>query len=200
MAGQKKERTCLKIKITNTIACIKKNAGNLFKEMDMNNADNMTTVKRIAITSQENKKTDLIEWSYFRREALAKHKLIATGTTADILEGTINVPVQKILSGTLGGYRQLAELIEQDKIDAIIFFSDTIHDALNNTDVKHLLETAISKNILLCCNRTTADYVLESLLMNQAYTIEGPGYSPKNQKEVIQKKDDEEIAEIKLAV
>jgi methylglyoxal synthase len=51
-----------------------------------------------------------------QREALAKHKLIATGTTADILEGTINVPVRKILSGNLGGYRQLAELIEADKL------------------------------------------------------------------------------------
>ena len=158
----------------------------------------MTTVKRIGITSQENKKTDLIEWSYFRRAALAKHELIATGTTADIVEGTVNVPVQKILSGALGGYMQLANLIEEGKLDAIIFFSDTIHDALNNADVKHLLELAISKNVLVCCNKTTADYVLESALMNQAYKAGGQAYSPNNQQEQLQSNNEDDV--MKLAV
>lgn len=159
----------------------------------------MTIVKRIAITSQESTKTDLIEWSYFQREKLAKHELIATGTTADILEGTVNVPVQKILSGVHGGYRQLTKLIEEDKLDAIIFFTDTnaMHEALNNADVRKLLEIAISKNVLVCCNKTTADYVLESTLMNQTYTKRSPGYSPKKQKETILDDSDKVV---KLAV
>lgn len=153
--------------------------------MSMNKTDDMTIVKRIAITSQESKKTDLIEWSYFQKEKLAKHELIATGTTADIVEGTVNAPVQKLLSGKHGGYRQLSELINEDKLDAIIFFTDTdaMHEALDNTDLRMLLEAAISKNVLLCCNRTTADYVLESTLMNQSYTKRSPGYSPNNQTE-----------------
>lgn len=166
----------------------------------MNNINNMRIVKRIAITSQESKKTDLIEWAYFQREILAKHELIATGTTADLVEGTVNVPVQKLLSGIHGGYRQLSELIEDDKLDAIIFFTDTdtMHEALNNSDVRHLLEMAITKNVLVCCNRTTADYVLESTLMDQAYIKRGPGYSPTNQRELMQGNNDDKV--IKLAV
>lgn len=158
---------------------------------------NMTTVKRIAITAQEHKKTELIEWSYFKREALAKHQLIATGTTADIVEGTVNVPVRKLLSGALGGYKELASMIEEGKIDALIFFSDAMNDSFNNSDIKKLLELAISSNIIVCCNRTTADYVMDSILMDVSYTPEGPGYAPSSKKDSLNNIDKEEI---KLAV
>lgn len=163
----------------------------------MNTTEHMTTVKRIAITSQEKKKTDLIEWSYFKKDVLSKHELVATGTTADILEGTVNTPVQKIPSGIEGGYRQLAEMIEAGKLDAIIFFTESAKEAMKNADVKHLVELAISKNIIVCCNRTTADYVLESLLMNRSYTIEGPGYSPENLGALSAEKTDDTV---KIAV
>ncbi|QEC67275.1 methylglyoxal synthase [Panacibacter ginsenosidivorans] len=158
---------------------------------------NMTTVKRIAITAQEHKKTELIEWSYFKREALAKHQLIATGTTADIIEGTVDVPVQKILSGAVGGYTQLATMIEEGKIDALIFFSDAMKDSFNNSDIRKLLELAISHNIIVCCNRTTADYVMDSILMNESYTPEGPAYIPASKKGALTAVAEDEI---KLAV
>ncbi|CAN5702500.1 hypothetical protein BH10BAC2_BH10BAC2_15320 [soil metagenome] len=157
------------------------------------NKENMITVKRIGITSQESKKTDLIEWSYFKKEVLANHQLVATGTTADIVEGTVNIPVQKILSGAVGGYTQLTTMIEEGKLDAIIFFSDNMTDYFTNSDVRYLLETAISKNIIVCFNRTTADYVLDSMLMNQSYTIEGPGYSPETNKETLLQSDDDNV-------
>jgi len=156
---------------------------------------NMTTVKRIAITAQENKKTELIEWTYFKKEALAKHSLVATGTTADVVEGTVNMPVQKLLSGAVGGYKQLAEMIKAGDIDALIFFSDATTDFFCNSEVKYLLEAAISSNIIVCANRTTADYVLDSVLMNQVYTPHGPSYTPASKN-----KADLTETEIKLAV
>lgn len=138
----------------------------------------MTTVKRIAISAQEHKKTELIEWSYFKRLALQQHQLIATGTTADILEGTVDVPVQKLQSGAMGGYKQLATMVAEGKVDALIFFSDVIHDAVNNSDIRNLLELAISKNIIVSCNRTTADHIMDSGLINEIYVPAGPSYEP----------------------
>ncbi|MEP6845670.1 MAG: methylglyoxal synthase [Panacibacter sp.] len=153
----------------------------------------MTTVKRIAVTAQEHKKTELIEWSYFKRAVLAKHQLIATGTTADIIEGTVNKPVHKILSGNTGGYRQLADMIEEGQLDALIFFSDTMKDSFNNTDIKKLLELAINNNIIVCCNRTTADYVMDSILMNESYTPERAVYAPAPKNEASFTKAEEKI-------
>jgi methylglyoxal synthase len=156
---------------------------------------NMTTVKRIAITAQESKKTELIEWTYFKKEALAKHNLVATGTTANVVEGTVNMPVQKLLSGATGGYKQLADMIEAGDIDALIFFSDATTNFFCNSEVKHLLEAAISSNIIVCCNRTTADYVLDSALIGETYTPHGPSYTPASKTGVKLAE-----AEIKLAV
>lgn len=153
----------------------------------------MTTVKRIAISAQEHKKTELIEWSYFKRQALQQHQLIATGTTADILEGTVDVPVQKIQSGALGGYKQLATMIEEGKIDALIFFSDVIHDAVNNSDIRHLLELAISRNIIVSCNRTTADHIMDSALINETYVPAGPSYVPATRQPVVEQELDNEV-------
>lgn len=155
------------------------------------NTENMITVKRIGITSQESKKTDLIEWSYFKKEVLANHQLVATGTTADIVEGTVNIPVEKILSGAVGGYKQLTTMIEEGKLDGLIFFSDNMADYFANSDVRSLLETAIRKNIIVCFNRTTADYVFDSMLMTRSYIIEGPGYSPETTKETLLQTSDD---------
>ena len=37
--------------------------------------------KKIALIAHDNKKKDLIEWATYNKKALAKHKLVATGTT-----------------------------------------------------------------------------------------------------------------------
>ena len=109
----------------------------------------------------------------------------------------MDVPVQKILSGAVGGYTQLASMIEEGKIDALIFFSDAMKDSFNNSDIKKLLELAISNNIIVCCNRTTADYVMDSILMNESYTPEGPAYAPASKNDALTTDDEDEI---KLAV
>ena len=37
--------------------------------------------KKIALIAHDNKKKDLIEWAVYNKAALAKHILVATGTT-----------------------------------------------------------------------------------------------------------------------
>lgn len=41
--------------------------------------------KRIALVAHDNKKKDLIEWAANNSVELAKHELIATGTTGKLL-------------------------------------------------------------------------------------------------------------------
>ncbi|WP_315819159.1 hypothetical protein [Paraflavitalea speifideaquila] len=58
--------------------------------------------KRIALVAHDNKKKDLIDWAEFNKVVLAKHELIATGTTGKLLEEKLDRPVKKLLSGPLG--------------------------------------------------------------------------------------------------
>jgi len=71
--------------------------------------------KRIALVAHDNKKADLIDWAEFNKLVLAKHDLIATGTTGKMLEEKLDRPVKKMLSGPLGGDQQIGAMIAEGK-------------------------------------------------------------------------------------
>ena len=47
----------------------------------------------------------------------------------------------------------------------------------HDSDVKALLRVAVAWNILIACNRSTADFILTSVLMNDEYILDVPDYS-----------------------
>ena len=134
-------------------------------------------VKRIALVAHDNKKSDLVEWAIYNKMVLRKHELVATGTTGKLIEEHLNHPVQKLFSGPLGGDQQLGAMISEGKIDIIIFFWDPMEAQPHDSDVKALLRLAVAWNIIIACNRTTADFVLTSLLMKEDYLVTLPDYS-----------------------
>ena len=117
-------------------------------------------IKRIAIVSHDNKKNDLVEWSYFNKNLLSQHEVIGIGKAASILEGTLNVPVVKLLSGPLGGYQQLGAMIKEGKVDLLIFLLDANEPFLQDTDIRALHDVAVSCNIIIAPNRSTSDFNL----------------------------------------
>ena len=143
----------------------------------MENNRRLHLVKRIALVAHDNKKADLIDWAYYNRTVLTQHELIATGTTGKLLEENLNYPVRRLFSGPLGGDQQLGAMIAEGKVDIIIFFWDPMEAQPHDSDVKALLRLAVAWNIIIACNRTTADFVLTSVLMKQDYLIALPDYS-----------------------
>ena len=133
--------------------------------------------KRIALVAHDKKKTDLMDWAVHNRKMLAEHELLATGTTGKMLEEKLGLPVKKLLSGPLGGDQQIGSLIAEGKIDLIVFFWDPMEAQPHDSDVKALLRLAVAWNILMACNRTTADFILTSHLMDDAYEAQVPDYS-----------------------
>lgn len=140
--------------------------------------------KRIALIAHDNKKKDLIEWAVHNKTFLSQHELIATGTTGKLLEENLKRPVKKLLSGPLGGDQQMGALIAEEKLDLLIFFWDPMEAQPHDSDVKALLRLAVARNILMACNRTTADFILTSVLMNSEYPIVVPDYSGYLQREL----------------
>ena len=86
----------------------------------------MNVVKRIAFVANDNNRKSLIEWSYYNQEILKNHELIATGVMADILEGTVGVPVTKLQNSASAANHQLAAMIADQQIDILLFFWDLV--------------------------------------------------------------------------
>jgi methylglyoxal synthase len=141
----------------------------------MNN-DNLNIVKRIAVVAEDARKNELIEWSFDNRQVLSRHNIIAAGYTADVLEGTLNAPVHKLMTGRLGGYQQLGTMIAEGKVDVIIFLWDGNSAPMCDADLKSLLQIAEDQQIVIAANKRTAEVILSSSFLNNPLLLQAePG-------------------------
>lgn len=143
----------------------------------MSNIKKIPTRKTIALVAHDNKKPDLIEWAIYNKTTLAKHNLVATGTTGKLLEEALDRPVRKFLSGPLGGDQQIGSMIAQGEIDVLIFFWDAMEAQPHDSDVKALLRLCVAWNIIMACDRATADFIMTSPFMHETYNATLPDYT-----------------------
>jgi len=133
--------------------------------------------KRIALVAHDHKKEDLIDWAIYNRKLLSQQELYATGTTGRLLSISLDLPVQCLLSGPLGGDQQLGALIAEGKIDMLIFFWDPMEAQPHDPDIKALLRLGVVWNLPIACDRATADFLLTSPLFQEPYEVILPDYS-----------------------
>jgi methylglyoxal synthase len=133
--------------------------------------------KRIGLVAHDNQKDELVEWARFNRETLARHRLVATGTTGGLLERELGLEVRHLKSGPLGGDLQLGALIAEGEVDLLVFFWDPLEPMPHDPDVKALLRIAVVWNVPVACNRATADYLISSPLLDQPYERAAPDFT-----------------------
>jgi methylglyoxal synthase len=131
---------------------------------------NLHKNKTIALVAHDNKKKDLVEWVRFNKLELKKHKIYATGTTGSLIEKELDIEINKLKSGPLGGDQQLGAKIADNEIDILIFFWDPLEPQPHDPDVKALLRIAVVWNIPVACDRATADFIFSSPLMTEKYS------------------------------
>lgn len=139
----------------------------------------MDRIKRIALVAHDNRKKDLVEWVKWNSAVLLKHQLVSTGTTGSLIEKALDemlapealqdFQIMKLKSGPLGGDQQLGAMIAEGDIDIIIFLWDPMEPQPHDVDVKALLRIAVLYNVPTACNRSTADFMISSPLLNTAY-------------------------------
>ena len=140
----------------------------------------------IALVAHDARKQELIEWCKHNAHFLAGHKLFATGTTGKLIKemfmqldnpdnyhGGIaemtqyyDYKVTALLSGPLGGDQQIGAMIAEGNIDVLIFFCDNLITQGHQQDVGALSRLASLYNIAFATNRTTADMIITSPLIN----------------------------------
>jgi methylglyoxal synthase len=139
----------------------------------------MLAAKRIALVAHDNMKRDLVEWAQYNYHTLLGHELVCTGTTGRLIDEAIRAKagaalppgfaILRLKSGPLGGDQQLGALIADGRIDIVIFFWDPMSPHPHDVDVKALLRIAVLYNVPIACNRSTADFVISSSILQKAY-------------------------------
>ncbi|HUX53870.1 MAG TPA: methylglyoxal synthase [Williamwhitmania sp.] len=146
----------------------------------------MEAKKTIALVAHDNRKKDMIEWVEWNSTELLRHDLICTGTTGKLIEEAIHfkeghaskgLKIAKLKSGPLGGDQQLGAMIAEGKVDMLIFFWDPMEQQPHDVDIKALLRIAVLYNIPTASNRSTADFIISSPLLTEAYQPKIKNYS-----------------------
>jgi len=147
----------------------------------------MKQSKTIALVAHDNRKADMVEWVEWNWEKLLKHKLVCTGTTGKLVaealikmqgdDFTGKLSLTRLKSGPLGGDQQLGAKIAEGDIDMLIFFWDPMQAQPHDVDVKALLRIASLYNIPTATNRSTADFMISSPLLEQEYQKKVKDYS-----------------------
>jgi methylglyoxal synthase len=131
----------------------------------------MQVEKTIALVAHDHRKRELAEWVDYNAGTLRGHRLVCTGTTGGVIAGVLGdeTAIVRLKSGPLGGDQQLGAMIAEGRVDVLIFFWDPMEPQPHDVDVKALLRIAVVYNIPVACNRSTADFLVSSPLLAQAY-------------------------------
>lgn len=155
----------------------------------MNTTAKLPKQKRIALVAHDGRKQDLLSWVQFNKTTLAGHFLVGTGTTGKLIADETGLPVQRLISGPLGGDQQIGALIAERKLDILIFFWDPLEPQPHDPDIKALLRIAVLYNIPTASNRATADFIISSPLLSDDYERILPNYQ--HRLRAVQEEDDE---------
>ncbi|MGM0417236.1 MAG: methylglyoxal synthase [Thermodesulfobacteriota bacterium] len=143
--------------------------------------------KRIALIAHDGKKDELLSWIQSNKNLLIDHELYATGTTGSIIEKELEIKINRMQSGPLGGDLQIGSLIAEGKIDFLVFFWDPLEAQPHEPDIRALLRLAVLWNIPAATNVSSADFIFSSPLFSKDYKRMVPDYDN------YQKKREDEI-------
>lgn len=117
----------------------------------------------IALIAHDGKKDDMIRFVRAHRAGLARFRLIATGTTGERIAQATGLPIERMLSGPLGGDAQIAARVAEGRVACIIFLVDPLYAHPHEPDIQGLVRVCNVHNIPIATNEATAQLVLAGL-------------------------------------
>ena len=129
----------------------------------------------IALIAHDRKKDDMVNFAKQHSPVLSRYKLIATGTTGQRIQQGAGLPVERLLSGPMGGDAQIAALVATGQVAAVIFLIDPLTAQPHEPDIQALVRICGVHNVALATNLATAEAIAANLARaTVAYLIFNP--------------------------
>jgi methylglyoxal synthase len=116
--------------------------------------------KTIALIAHDGKKADMVAFAMTHHDVLARYRIVATGTTGQILTKQVGLDVECMLSGPMGGDAQIAAKVAVGEIEAVFFFVDPLGKHPHDPDIHGLERICNVHNVPLASNPATASYII----------------------------------------
>ena len=117
----------------------------------------------LALIAHDGKKADMVAFAMDHKATLSQFRLMATGTTGQLLEEKIGLNVERMLSGPVGGDAQIASKVATGEVTAVFFFVDPLGKHPHDPDIQMLMRICNVHNIPLASNPATAGCIIEAL-------------------------------------
>jgi methylglyoxal synthase len=117
----------------------------------------------IALIAHDAKKDLIISFAKQHLALLARYRLIATGTTGQRIQEATGLPVERMLSGALGGDTQIAAEICAGQVCAVFFLVDPLYAQPHEPDILALLRVCNVHNVPVATNIATAEAIATQL-------------------------------------
>ena len=124
-------------------------------------------IHTIAIIAHDGKKAEMVAFLKDHIEELTGIDIVATGTTGTHVAQS-GLAVDAKLSGPLGGDAQIAAMVAEKKIQAVVFFRDPLGKHPHEPDVQMLLRLCDLYNVPLATNPATAHFLLKGMMRDSS--------------------------------
>jgi methylglyoxal synthase len=119
----------------------------------------------LALIAHDRKKEDLVAFALRHVERLRTFRLIATGTTGGRLAAATGLPVERLLSGPLGGDAQIAARVAVGEVNGVMFLVDPLHAHPHEPDIQSLLRVCNVHDVAVATNLATAEILIRHLAL-----------------------------------
>ncbi len=120
------------------------------------------TRKTIALIAHDGKKAEMVAFALSHLNVLERYNLVATNTTGKMLNENTRLKVRQMLSGPLGGDAQIAALVVEGGVAAVIFFVDPLGKHPHDPDIQGLLRICNVHDVPLATNPASATFIIST--------------------------------------
>ena len=117
----------------------------------------------IALIAHDRMKDLMVALAREYRDVLARHRLVATGTTGMRLRTEVGLDVECVLSGPMGGDLQIGARLAAGEVQVVVFLRDPMTPQPHEPDINALVRACDVHDVACATNLATARYVLGQL-------------------------------------